>query len=124
MIVPAKTHVLISTEQVECVEPTKKAIPTDDQMGEFIDDVNKGLPGLAIGIGEIGCIYSGMVPAGGTGQSTFANRPWIVDHANCDGANGLLSAAAVQFTTARRVSLKLITAFSDSPAAAKQEQMP
>jgi len=86
--------------------------------------VNRALPGLAIGTSDIGCIYGGMVPAGGTGQSIFANRPWIVDHANYDGPNSLLSAVAVKFTTARRVSLKVNTAFSDSPAAAEQEQMP
>lgn len=108
VMVPRNDNILIGTGQAPFGEPQAGAAPSEEQLEEFLNEIRSSLPMLDINADDISHVFSGLTPASAPGSAEFASRPWIVHHAELGGPRGVVSAAAVKFTTARAVSLRLI----------------
>lgn len=77
-----------------------------EYMEEFINDLNKMVPGLNLSRQEIVRIYPGILPADKMDELT--KRPAIIDHAEKGGPKGLYSIAGIKFTTSRLEADRLL----------------
>ncbi len=76
----------------------------------FLDNLNRGLPGMAVRREEVLRVHCGLLPARREGTAELAVRETVVDHAASGGPGGLFSVSGVKFTTARRVAEKALRA--------------
>lgn len=76
----------------------------------FLDNLNRGLPGLGVRREEVLRVHRGLLPARREGTAELAVREVMVDHAACGGPAGLFSVSGVKFTTARRVAENVLRA--------------
>ncbi|MCI0470412.1 MAG: FAD-dependent oxidoreductase, partial [Candidatus Aminicenantes bacterium] len=92
-------------EKIVEKSPAETSISQED-MDEFINDLNKIVPGLNLIQQDIVRIYPGVLPADREGKLT--KRPAIIDHAKNGGTKGLYSIAGIKFTTSRLEADRLL----------------
>ncbi|MEO7136814.1 MAG: glycerol-3-phosphate dehydrogenase/oxidase [Gemmatimonadales bacterium] len=85
---------------------------TPEEVELFLDEVNLAAPWLSLKASDVAMIYAGLLPIGagdlvGTNVS-FGKRAHVVDNALTDGIDGLVTAVANRFTTARRVAERAV----------------
>ncbi|MEM6457954.1 MAG: FAD-dependent oxidoreductase [Planctomycetota bacterium] len=73
-------------------------------VGDYIDQVNCGAPGLGLRRDQVMRVYDGLLPAAAAGGAEPSDRPVVVDHGRAGGPAGLWSVSGVKWTTARRVA--------------------
>lgn len=88
----------------DAVEPE----PRDEEIAEFVADLNSALPGLQLVEDEIRQVFAGLLPARRVGAVELAKRPALIDHAASGGPAGLFTIAGVKYTTARSVSERML----------------
>jgi glycerol-3-phosphate dehydrogenase len=82
------------------------------ELTSFIDELNHAFPSLALGRQDVTLVHRGMVPAMRKADGTFAVRgaDLVADHADRkERTEGLVSVAAVKYTTARVVAERVTT---------------
>lgn len=80
--------------------------PNADQVQNFISDLNRAIPGLALDQNEIETIFSGLLPAKKEGMFDIKCRETIIEH-GCHIKN-VFSVSGVKFTTSRLVAQKVL----------------
>ena len=85
---------------------------TPEEVELFLDEVNLAAPWLSLKASDVAMIYAGLLPIGasdlvGTNVS-FGKRASVVDNALTDRIDGLVTAVANRFTTARRVAERAV----------------
>lgn len=103
-LVPFKDKLFAGTGHSQWMKNEKKAMPSEEQIKRFCDDLNFAIPNLNININDIIHVFPGLQPAKKTGETEFATREVIFDHGNNGGPVGLFSISGVKFTTARLVA--------------------
>ena len=83
-------------------------MPTPEEVGAFIDDLNLTVPGLALQPADVLQIYPGLLPAREEGSARLAVREIIHNHGATGGPQGVYSVSGVKFTTARLVAEKTL----------------
>jgi glycerol-3-phosphate dehydrogenase len=84
---------------------------TDEPVEEFLAEVNAAWPERGLRREDVRLIHAGLLPAAPAAEAAglrLLKRHRIYDHA-ADGVAGLLSAASVKYTTARRVAEEVVT---------------
>ncbi len=84
------------------------AVPSDEQTGRFLEDLNRTLPQLNLSLSEVLRVDAGVLPARRAGSAEPRSRPVIVDHLKHGGPAGLYSVSGVKFTTARSVAARTL----------------
>jgi glycerol-3-phosphate dehydrogenase len=103
---PWKNRLLVGTGEIVVAKSETETTVPDDDMAEFIANINKMAPGIDLAEKDILRVYSGILPA--TEGGDLANREIILDHTTQDGPIGLYSVSGVKFTTSRLVAEKAL----------------
>jgi glycerol-3-phosphate dehydrogenase len=108
-LVPWKGRLLVGTGHAACLDdtPESPAVSTK-QMDQFLDGVNRALPGLNAGKDDIAYVLSGFLPVRKPGSTHLTTRGIILHHGDIGGPNGFYSLSGIKFTTARRVAQRLL----------------
>jgi glycerol-3-phosphate dehydrogenase len=104
---PWKNRLLVGTGEVEVKKSNNETTVPTKEMENFINDMNKMVPGLNVTEKDIQRVYSGILPAKENGK--LANREIIFDHSKDGGPKGLFSISGVKFTTSRLVAEKTMS---------------
>lgn len=110
--VPWRNHTLIGTTHLYYDGSPDDFSVTDDDIIQFLDEVNSAHPALALKRDDVLFTYGGLLPM--TPGSLRKNAVDLVkhyriyDHGLEDGIGGLVSVLGVKYTTARGVSEKAI----------------
>jgi glycerol-3-phosphate dehydrogenase len=87
-----------------CVDPQV----AESEVQGYLDQVNRAIPGINLGLRHVRKVYSGLLPVKTSGDTDLTAREVIVDHARQGGADGLYSVAGIKFTTARKVGERAV----------------
>lgn len=104
---PWKNRLLIGTPEILVEKSADETRVPPSALKNFINDINKIVPGLNVGEKDILRIYPGILPANQKGKLT--ERPVFIDHGKKGGAKGLYSISGVKFTTSRLVADKTLS---------------
>jgi glycerol-3-phosphate dehydrogenase len=107
-LLPWKGKLLAGTGHVPWFNSTENPMPTEEQMQEFLNDLNLAIPGLELHQGDIVHIFAGLLPVTKDGSVDLVSREVIVDHAEQGGPKGLYSVSGVKYTTSRLVAEKTL----------------
>ena len=80
---------------------------SDDEIAEFIDEVNLAYPQAKLDMDDVLYCYSGLTPGEGVDPDSDANRARhsdVIDHQKLEQVDGIVSIVGVKFTTARLVA--------------------
>ena len=106
--VPWRDHTIAGTAHKPYYGDAEDYSVTARDVDEFLQEVNSALPGADITPDEVSFAYAGLLPMSGVNQQSgdvqLQKHFKIIDHAEEDNIEGLLSAVTVKFTTARGVS--------------------
>lgn len=107
-IVPWKNRFLAGTGHASWLKSSKKPMPSNGQIINFIDDLNHAIPNLKLKRSEILHIFPGLQSATRTGGHDLSSKEIIYDHAKQGGPTGLYSVSGVKLTTSRLMAEKTL----------------
>ena len=107
-LVPWKNRLLAGTGQAPWPHESRRACPTQDQILNFIEDLNSAIPGLNLNFAEIIYTFSGLQSATTEGGKDFVTSDVIFDHSSKGGVRGLFSVSGVKLTTSRYTAEKAL----------------
>jgi glycerol-3-phosphate dehydrogenase len=83
---------------------------TEEDVLDFIADVNAAYPEARLGSADVRYCYGGLTPAEGQadGQVRRSRQALIVDHGTSDRLGGLVTVLGVKYTTARLVAERVV----------------
>jgi glycerol-3-phosphate dehydrogenase len=85
---------------------------TEEEVGQFLADVNEACPSWAVRREEVTSVYRGLLPSSGTddasGSIQVEKRQRIRDHGPSDGVEGMISILGVKYTTAREAAVRIV----------------
>jgi glycerol-3-phosphate dehydrogenase len=85
---------------------------TEAEVQGFLDEINAAAPQLKLSLADVGLVMAGLLPiAKGelVGEDvSFGKRPLVVDNARFEGVEGLVTAIANRYTTARGVAERAV----------------
>jgi glycerol-3-phosphate dehydrogenase len=85
---------------------------THEEVQGFLDEINHAEPALGLTLGDVALVLAGLLPISAEnhvdGDVSFGKRPLIVDNAKSDGVEGLITAVANRYTTARLVAERAV----------------
>lgn len=99
-----KNRLLAGTAEIPVAGPPDRPRPRPEQVADFIFDMNRAVPDLALCEKDVEHIYAGILPA--TPAGNLAGRETIIRHLDHGGPAGLFSVSGVKYTTARLVAEK------------------
>ena len=107
-IMPWRGKSLIGTTDVRYDGDVAELSVTDDDIRDFLDEINGALPGAQLTMDDVTYSYSGVRPLVEQDTQVYkASRKYeIVDH-HARGHRGLISAVGGKFTTSRHLAEKL-----------------
>lgn len=108
-VTPWKGQIFAGTGHEPWLGKPGRPMPTREQLVNFIDSLNKAVPGLGLGIEDVQRVFAGLLPTTEIGSNKLTKREVIVDHGAKGGPEGLYSVGGIKFTTARLVSEKVLS---------------
>ncbi|MCP4006527.1 MAG: glycerol-3-phosphate dehydrogenase/oxidase [bacterium] len=104
-LVPWRGRTLVGVwHRVWTDDPDSTAV-SDAELAEFIAEINAGYPELRLRPEDVISRYCGLVLFGdnreGATDLSYGKRSRLIDHAECDGLDGLITLLGVRYTTAR-----------------------
>lgn len=81
--------------------------PEPREVERFVAEIAEALPAAGLTLDDVRYVHFGLTPAE-DGDAARAHRSLLIDHARLDGIEGLLSVAAVKYTTAPIVAQSLL----------------
>ena len=85
---------------------------TPEEVQLFLDEINVAAPWLSLGASDVAMIYAGLLPIGASdlvgSNISFGKRASVIDNRVTDGVDGLVTAVANRFTTARGVAERAV----------------
>lgn len=103
---PWKDRLLIGTGHRPRAGVEGRPRPSDAELADFLDNVNRALPHLDLAHVDILHVYAGYLPAKGGGTTDFVKTDRWVDHSTRGGPSGLFSIQGTKFTAARATAEK------------------
>lgn len=88
-------------------DPAKEGI-SEEEIATYIAMINEGYPAARLTRADVKRVLWGMLPGEAAGEAAPEKQYLIVDHAEGDAIQGLVSVAGVKFTTSRDVAQKAI----------------
>ena len=107
-IIPWRGYSLIGTSYEETKAPEQNLNITASHVAQLLDAVNQALPNAQLTTEDLISGYSGLYPLNTDNiKSTVyqgSGEYQIIDHANANGVNGLITALGAKYTTGRKLS--------------------
>jgi glycerol-3-phosphate dehydrogenase len=103
-VLPWHGRMLAGTFHAPAAKGATAAIPTEEQVSSFLDDLNAAVPGLRLRRGDVVQVYAGLLPARREGDAEPTHREVIHDHGQRGEPKGLWTVIGIKFTTARAVA--------------------
>jgi glycerol-3-phosphate dehydrogenase len=103
-LLPRGDRTLAGTYHAAWTGPIRHPTPTDQQLEEFLDQLNRAVPSLKLAQADVLKIHAGLLPAARPASRSTATRPIVHDHCETGGPMGLYSVSGVKYTTARCVA--------------------
>jgi len=88
-------------------DPAKEGV-SEAEIATYIEMINEGYPAAKLKRSDVKRVLWGMLPGEEQGMAAPEKQYLIVDHAEGDAIQGLVSVAGVKFTTSRDVAQKAI----------------
>ena len=111
-LVPWRNYTLIGVWHMVYAGLPDACTVNDEDLEQFIDEINDAYPPLAIKRQDISMVNSGLVLFGdnkpGAVHLSYGKRSRIIDHAQEHGIKGLITLLGVRYTTARREARKAV----------------
>lgn len=111
-ISPWRNRSLIGTTHVSYDGPPGEFRIREQDIQDFIEDVNEAYPPAKIKREDVSFFYGGLLPADDvedkTGDVRLRKSYQIIDHAAENGIEGLVSVIGVKYTTARDVAQRTV----------------
>ncbi len=110
--IPWRGHTIIGTTHLPYDGSPDEFRVTDDDITQFLEEVNNAYPALGLGRDDVLFAYGGLLPM--TPESVnrdmvdLVKHYRILDHGKEDGLEGLISVVGVKYTTARDVAEKAV----------------
>jgi glycerol-3-phosphate dehydrogenase len=103
-LVPWRNRAIFGTWESARPCTAGQAVPTEAEIGAFINEINEAFPSLALERGDVTLVHYGAVPAVvANGRIALQGHEQVRDHAE-QGIDGIVSVAGVKYTTARAVA--------------------
>src|SRR6185436_15659089 len=108
-LVPWRGHAVFGTWESRTLSAPDDAAPSEQEIQEFVKELNAAFPALDLRRDEITLVHRGAVPADASnnGSARLAGDERIEDHADV-GADGLLTVTGTKYTTARAVAERVV----------------
>lgn len=103
-LVPQPGALLAGTHHLPRPSGTTRAVPTEQEIAQYLDLLNAAIPGLDARLSNVRRVFAGLLPARQTGSSELAKREVVCSHAASGGPRGLFSLSGVKWTTATDVA--------------------
>ena len=84
-----------------------RPMPSKAQLLHFIDEMNEAIPGINLGLDDVGRVFCGLLPTIESGSNILTKREVLINHQQAGGPQGLFSIGGIKFTTARLVAEKI-----------------
>jgi glycerol-3-phosphate dehydrogenase len=111
-IIPWRGCSLVGTSNVPHRGGPGDACVTAEDVEGLIRDINDAFPAAKLSVEDVLYAYSGVyrIPNGQPNQDAvlIERKPQLLDHGRRDGIEGLISAVAVKYTTARRLAVRAV----------------
>ena len=107
-ITPWKGKIFAGTGHEPWLGEPGRPFPSREQLMNYIQALNRAVPGLDLRIDDVGRIFAGLLPTTEVGSNKLTKREVIVDHGAEGGPKGLFSVGGIKFTTARLVAEKIL----------------
>ncbi|NIS75876.1 MAG: FAD-dependent oxidoreductase [Deltaproteobacteria bacterium] len=107
-LLPHKGMLLAGTGHAPSDGVSESPQPSEEDLFHFIGEINRTIPGLALGPHDVLHVYSGYLPVREGTETELTKREVIYDHGKNGGPNGLYTIAGIKFTTSRRVAEKVL----------------
>ena len=87
-------------------------VVTQGEVDAFLDEINLAAPWLQLTVDDVALVYAGLLPIGASdlvgADVSFGKRSHVIDNAQTDRVEGLITAIANRFTTARGVAERAV----------------
>ena len=84
----------------------------ESQLASYIDDLNRAYPAFELSLDDVSMVYAGLTLFGenqpGTENLSYGKRSILLDHAESDDLDGLVTLIGVRATLARSVAARAI----------------
>lgn len=111
-IIPWRGHSLIGTSNVPYKGNLYDVSVTNQDVRDFLDDINESLPGLSLTFDDVLYSYSGLYPiiSKKIKQDTYqgTGKYQLVDHEKTDRVPGILTSLGAKYTTGRYLAEKTV----------------
>jgi glycerol-3-phosphate dehydrogenase len=106
--IPWRGSSLIGSLHLSCSDDPDKVSISEEEISIYIERINEGCPAAKLHREDVKRVLWGMVPADEAGSAAPKKHHAIVDHADRDRLQGLISIAGVKLTTSRHVAEKAV----------------
>jgi glycerol-3-phosphate dehydrogenase len=111
-LVPWLKYTLIGTTHVPCEKMPDEFEVTEEEIQDFLDEINQSYESLCLKPEDICFVYGGLLPAnpprGAARDISLEKRHKIYDHGKQEGLEGLMSVVGVKWTESRMVAEKTV----------------
>jgi len=111
-IAPWRDYTLIGVWHVVFKGSPDEFTVTNEELQDFIDEVNQGYPSLDLKLEDVSMWNAGIVLFGknkpGADDLSYGKRSLLIDHAKKHNVQGLITLIGVRATTARGKALKAV----------------
>ncbi|NGX16862.1 FAD-dependent oxidoreductase [Wenzhouxiangella sp. XN24] len=87
--------------------PADELSAPSDVIETFVGEVNAAAPGLGLELDDIRAVHIGLTPTEDS-ETNRAKRSIVIDHAETQGVDGLISVAGIKYTTAPLVAGRVV----------------
>lgn len=85
---------------------------SEAEVQDFLDEINEAEPRFALTADDVALVLAGLLPIGAgelvASNVSFGKRSLVMDNADTDGVEGLVTAVSNRYTTARRVGERAV----------------
>jgi glycerol-3-phosphate dehydrogenase len=104
-VAPWRDYTLVGVWHVVWEKDPDSVVVSDEELNRFIAEVNGACPSLGITLDDVSQWNAGLVPFGqnipGSKDLRYGHRSRLIDHAETDGIQNLITLIGVRFTTGR-----------------------
>lgn len=116
-LVPYGERTIAGTAQIPCDADDHTEVPAQQEVEQFLNQINEAAPGLDVSPVDVTCVWNGQVSACYAGADVASDKPVVIDHTEYGGPTGLISVSGVKYTTARRLAQRVVGLLPGPPVA-------
>ena len=105
--VPWKDYSMFGTTHFPYREDKVQSKPEQAEIQSFVDEINEAYPSLRLKLDDVLYCYQGLTPADAAEDNSSSKRlheSKVIDHAQSENIDKLVSIVSIKWTTARRIA--------------------